>query len=240
MSRTRRASRARCARSSASAPRSPRPTSTTRCLPTRPTPASATSTPPSAAPRSTRAASARLRGVPVAIFGAIWFACCRAAVGRRLWRAPQRPGERAGLSVRGCRRSRSPSSCISATPRSSILKAVWSAVPDHLCRRDRAVPRLRRGHFVPMTTLPRRAARISACSCRSPLAIVAGGAVPRRRGLGARVLPARGVDVDAGARRPSPVPTPADQRRRELERFMAARRRACRSSCPPRARRCWS
>ena len=59
------------------------------------------------------------RGIPVAIFGAIWFAVAGAAVGERADGAAGGARERARLSLRRCRRSRSPSSSIWATRRSS-------------------------------------------------------------------------------------------------------------------------
>ena len=54
-----------------------------------------------------------LRGIPVAIFGAIWFVVASAAVGRRPDGAAAGPGKRARLPVRG--------STLGARGRSSIL-----------------------------------------------------------------------------------------------------------------------
>ena len=90
-----------------SAPRSRPPTSTTRSSRTPSTRASATSARPSAAPRCTRAASARSCGVPVSIFGGLWFVCAALLVGRRHGREARRSARASPVTSSRCRRWRS-------------------------------------------------------------------------------------------------------------------------------------
>ena len=91
-----------------------------------------------------------------------------------------------------------------------LLKVVCLLVSDHVCRRDRAVPRLRSGHLIPHDYIPRRAAGDLRVLVASPLAIIAamlffaGGRHRRSRSSRAR----------ASRRRRPPPDRPRPRRRR--------------------------
>ena len=95
-------------------------------------------------------------GVPVAIFGAIWFAFAALAVARRADGAASGAGERAGVSVRrlDARAGRGPVSRVRVVRHS---EDGVHPVRDHVCRRDRALSGVRRGEYGP--------SHVSATSC---------------------------------------------------------------------------
>ena len=87
-----------------------------------------------------------VRGIPVAVFGAIWFAARAAA----RWRAAQSGRAACARACPAicsrCRRSALAVVLYLGYASFFVLKTVCPSVPDHVCRRDRAVPRVRRGH----------------------------------------------------------------------------------------------
>ena len=122
---------------------------------------------------------------------------------------PQRPRERPGLPVRAVD-ARARGGPVSGLRVVRHPEGRLSAVPDHVCRGDRAVSRLRRGHVIPYDDIAspcrrRTCACSSAARWPSPLAVLffAGA------GVDAGVLPARSVDRAPARRRRR---RPQDQR----------------------------
>ena len=110
-------------------------------------------------------------------------------------------------------------------------------LPDHVRRRDRALPRVRRGDLIPHDHFASSRGARPPRRPDQPARHRADGPLPRRRGVGARVLPARGRAGRAGGRGGAGADTGAAVRVRALVRRAS---RACRSSCRRWARRCWS
>ena len=171
-----------------------------------------------------------VRGVPVALSarsGLRWSRSWRSGG----WRRGRRARERPGLPLRDVDARRSPPCCISATRRFSCLKTVCIAVRDHLCRGDRAVPRVRRGDIVSHDYLARRAVAGLPRSCRQPARGRARRPVLCGAALDAGVLPARSRRAAAAAgQRRRRTATPGSAVR--VRAVVSTRSRACRWSIP--------
>ena len=181
------------------------------------------------------------QGIPVAVFGATVVRRGGAAVCRRPDRAAPGAGERPRLSLRhvDARPRRHPVSrlCVVRAAESRV-----SAVPDHVCRGDRAVSGIRRGHLVShdhiaSPRLPRRPRlRLQPAGADARVLFFAGAAstlafFPRE------AAPAAAAPGEAAAASTAPEPT---QNQRASSNGGTPRSRACRSSCRPKGRRCWS
>ena len=145
------------------------------------------------------------QGISVSVFGGIWFALCRAAVGCRLDRAARGARERARLSV--CRSTLALAVILYLGYASFvILKLVcvlclitYAAVIGLFLISGAATS-------FPMLSLPRRAAQDLKVLVTTPAGDRAGRDVARRRRNDARVLPARGGDAAAaGAPAAEPI-----------------------------------
>ena len=181
-----------------------------------------------------------VRGIPVAIFGALWFvAAALLSAGAMTARQSVRdsmPGYLfVALDARALGRP---------VPGLCVLRADQGRVPavsDHVCRRDRTLPRFRSGHVLSHENLasPRRErlARV----CRQSARHRGRGGVLRRRRHDARVLSARGA-VDDGLgrdRRGGGAAADAGPALGVRALFRRAAARAARS-CRPTAPRCSS
>ena len=165
-----------------------------------------------------------VRGIPVAIFGAIWFAVAALLSVGGLTARPSRARKRPRLSLRpvDARARGHPVSRLRVVrPAESRLPVV----PDHVCRRDRALPRVRRGHLISHDDFasPRRhVTSASSSAARSPSSSPCCSSPAPRTTLA--FFPREGVAAP-GEPAATPAPAPTQDQRSEFERWYASQPR---------------
>ena len=131
-------------------------------------------------------------GVPVAVFGAIWFAFATLLVAGGL--DGVRPAVRESVPGYLFAGSTLALAVVLYLGYASFVcpEAGLRAVPDHVCRRDRALPVSGAATSIPMLSLPRRVAQDLKVLVASPLALVLAVLFVGGAATDAGILPARG------------------------------------------------